>query len=749
MAIIWVDPYRGISESFKCHGTTGQFASRNGSYANPYSYEDMWTRYTAPSGLGRIDPVGLSNVSLNIDDEIRIKGEPISHIWLAEQDVTAGIDNFHSDTIATVTGFTNGQKTHILFEPYSTGNSAKNYDVYNTTRPVVSNSVGVTINADSTLTARFNYLFDEYWHALNQSTYSSIGSTLTYGARLLNPAFVSSMADIPIAGASTSTNYLLGVISSSTSNRINQILITDGWSSETVQSNDYFSFCFHRPYTTGTTYWRNYVAHKAPRTYYIQTDNSDAQTYSGNNYARWYEYGAGSDYYANNQDVYEIGQISGCRYFYYYRNYSDLYDSFPTPTTETYGRLANHTFYFYNYQTAYQSHPDRNTDFHLYFHQLSGYATSWYWDNQRIMNSSTSVTRTHHFGEVFFDREISHYNGSNYSTDRDKISIEANSTWSAGWSRISSAFNGDPPPPSVYTWNAPVYNNANIPWDQADGNSSFNSYPNTGVEVTLKTGSGAANLIDLNASNWYDINEYSWTLGQATASYMWFGELQIPANTALEDYVVTSATRTMANGISNHYMGTFTTNIRDDDRAVYFAYAQNGACIVYVNSDGDLDIRPMPDESGNYPYEITLNLYLPIPNYVDANGNATSLSPFTLWKSFHGSGDYYGSYGYMMGRYTASGASNAILGWSGGNGGVSAVNSTTLNTTDWWKKIHSYSASNIQNYSYLPGPWTTPPSAPVDHVMVTFDWYAPTGNNFASDFKFVLRIPPVEEWGDY
>lgn len=743
MAIIWVDPYRGINESYKCHGTTGTYSSRDGSYANPYAYDDLWTRYYGSSGAGRLDPVGLSTVTLGRTDEIRIKGEPIDHIWLDEQAWTNNSQSIYSfiSTGTVDTGFTNGQKTHMLFEPYSTSNSAKNYDAYNTSRPIVSNSLAVTINGDGTMSTLSNNLHDMYWVALSRSLYSSVGSTLTLGARLLDPAFMGGAADIPQSGASTTTNYFCGVYRT-TSNQTNEILVTDRWSSETTQSNDYYSFCFGRPYTqSGSAYFRNYVAHKAPNTFHISVDNNDTQSQSAINQSRWYDYGAGSDYYRTNQDTFDIGGILGHRYFYYYRNLGTSV-SYPTPTTETYGLLSNNTYYFYMYSSAWQSQTAQNTDYHCYFRHISGSGETYYWNYQWTQSTSTTVTRTYHFGDHFFRSLNTHNTGSGFSGPRDKVSVEQYSTWYFENSG-DVAFRVQPPHPSCFTWNGPVYNRQSVPWDQADGTSTIaaEAQPAYGVEVALETASGAANLIDYNATNWYDMNFYTWTRGQATGQYMWYGELQVPANTALENFTVPTAAHSMAPSVSNHYMGTFTTNIPGDDRTVFFAECNNGAVMCYVNSDGDLDVRPMPDSSGNYPSDFTILLFLPIDSYVDSSGNATSLGPIPiLMKSYHGSGDYYQNYSYGQGTYTSSG-------WTGSTGGSGSATSTTLNSTDWWKKTASYNANEVS--LRLPGPYTTPPGAPVDNIMWKITWSNPSGNNFVSGYKMVFRVVPPDEWGDY
>ena len=118
MAVYWVDPYRAINSAYACHGTTGDINTRDGSYDNPFGVPDFYGADISATGK-------IGGTALSSGDEIRIKGEPLNHIWLAAQDVTYNTATKLETTSALPSGFgTSGTVKWgcALFEPYSTSN---------------------------------------------------------------------------------------------------------------------------------------------------------------------------------------------------------------------------------------------------------------------------------------------------------------------------------------------------------------------------------------------------------------------------------------------------------------------------------------------------------------------------------------------------------------------------------------------------------------------------------------------------
>ena len=733
MAIHWVDPYRHINSSYACHGTTGAIASRDGSYANPWGLPDLYGATTSSHGyLG---------AALSSGDEIRIKGEPINHIWLTAQAVTYGASATKLNTTSTIdSGFgTSGTVSWscALFEPYSTSNSAKNYDHYNTSRPYVHPNLRVTVNtSDAELSSKTNQ-HDPYWEALTRSTYSSVGSTLTFEMRLLDPAFANVPSDIPTA-TSTSTFMSIAGISSYTGN----LLITDRWSSETAQSSSYYSFIFLRPHSTGTVYYNFNPAMDAPNTYFIWVDPSDSYVESNITTSQAYDYGAGNYYYYNNTSAnHKVGGYCGV-YYYYYQGSGTTSSSAQRARSEEYGIIgARYIADIRPYGGTFQGALGNNFD--VYFHLTS--TTQVYLRGQYLNAWPTSYTGLgkFYFGERYNDGYYYVYNGEKF-TDGWSINFPNNG---AVYNTLSRPLWSITVPTNV-NFGTTVYNGATLPFDQSDGTKSLSDYPTNGGQVTVEKGDAPLYLIDLSPTVWYQSIQYLAPTINANQSFHWIGEIQVPANTTLENVVpneggLRSYSYKNLDGLRE--MKIYSTNIPDDDRVVWFPalyYNTVGFAIAYLNSDGDVELRVCPDSSGNYPYGFSVPFSIPCPKYYDSNGSAIAISGVPVMvKSFHGTGAYYQDGNITLGGFTAG------SGWNSGFGGNYSISSTTFNSTNWVKKSLSYSSSNVA--TKLPGPFTSPPTAPIDHVTISLAFERPTGNNFASGMKYLFRVVPPDEWGDY
>ena len=737
MAVYWVDPYRAINSAYACHGTTGDYATRDGSYANPFGVPDFYGYDSSATGK-------IGGTALSSGDEIRIKGEPLNHIWLAAQDVTYNTATKLETTSALPSGFgTSGTVKWgcALFEPYSTSNSSKNYDHYNTSRPYVHPDLQITVNASSGTLASKTTEHDPYFEAITRSLYSSIGSTLTCEMRLLDPAFADAPTDIPLATTPGLSSYMCGKTSSTTSLRV-----TDGWSSSTTQSSTHYSFMFFRPDRTATSNFYNHVAMDAMNTYFIIIDPVNTYTVSSINLSVWYEYGPGNLWFlSNGSDSYRIGGIVGTRALLLYgQNTTSITQQ--RPQLEEYGQiLSRNNIAFENTGGGYQGVQGNNFD--RYFHNISTTTVNFRAATLNPWPNSYTGEGKVYFGERYVDGYFYTYDGANWK-DGWSINFLDNGAVYHTLSRPLWTVASGVMPTNV-NFGSSVYNGEILPYDQSDGVRSLSAYPNH--VVSLQSGYGAASgiLMNLNPTNWYETILYSGPTTVSTSAFNWIGEIQVPSNTTLENFVPTiSGTRAESyQYIGKQRMSVHTTNIPGDDRVVWFPPPLNstskGLVIAYLNSDGDIEVRLVPSSNGVYPLGFSMTFYVPIPEYWDYSTSAV-VNPGSIpvmIKSFHGSGAYYASGSVMLGSWTTG------QGWAGGQGGNFSINSTTYNSTSWTKRSSSYSSSNLQ--TRLPGPFTTPPTAPIDHALMYISLSSKTGDNFVSGMKYLFRVVTPDEWGDY
>ena len=733
MAVYWVDPYREINSSYACHGTTGLLSSRDGSYANPFTAHDLvGSNVTGTFGY-------IKNTSLAQDDEIRIKGEPLNHIWLSGQgftrDTIQSVDWAWAPTGSFPSGFsTNDQWTCMLLEPYETSNSSKNYDFYNTTRPLVKTNLRYkTAATGDYLIGRSNER-DHYFDTVNRSTYSSLGNTLSVNMRLLDPSFMSNPENV-VRQVGTFC-YPCGLSSNNW-----RLLVTDGWSSETTQSSGYYSFLFIRPTAPSSlNYLFNYTAWNCPNTYMVVVDHAYSynSASTGRSTVRWYEYGPGNNIYATNAGgtqptTYAIGGFNGFSYIYCNEAQSS---TAPTPVTLSFGQMHADVIELYPNGRNYQR--SQGNDYDVYLHNLSCQRVLFNAKNLAAWSTTGTTTRgTYHFGEAYTDSYLQGSSTNLYVTGGWSVSHEGcivKDHNSGIWYGAS---------PANLTLVSGVHNGLSLPFNQADGTSLIPAYPSNGGVVSVSY--GGEQLLDLDPTNWYDIRSYSAQSFNNTAGYNWIGEIQVPANTALEDYEPNErgAMTQYMTYIGRQGLNIHSTNIPNDDRMVWFATNYgSGYVICYLNDDGDIEARPVAGSDGTVPTQFALFFYPPIPQYWDANNNPVSTGGVPIMiKSFHGSGDYYQTCNITKGHWGSSG-------WSGGAGGNITVGSNTYNSTSWTKQSLSYSTSDISN-GYLPGPHLSPPTPPVDHCYMRLTFSNPSGNSFAAGMKYLFRVVTPDEWGDY
>lgn len=735
MAVYWVDPYRHINSSYACHGTTGNISTRDGSYANPFGIPDFYGADSATSGK-------IGGTALSDGDEVRIKGEPLNHIWLAAQDVRYNTAARLVTTSALPSGFgTSGTVKWgcALFEPYSTSNSSKNYNHYNTSRPYVHPDLQITVGASSgTLASKTSY-HDPYFEAITRSLYSSVGSTLTLEMRLLDPAFADAPTDIPLATTPGFFSYICGKTASTTSLRV-----TDGWSSSTTQSSTYYSFMFMRPDRTSTSYFMNSVAIDAMNTYFIIIDPVDNLTTSSTNNAYWYEYGPGDPWFSSNgSDSYRVGGIVGTNTFNYYGQ-NTTSGTQQRAQLEEYGQIfSRNQINFENYGGGYQGTQGNNFD--RYFHNISTSTVLFKAASMSTWPTSNTGEGKVYFGERYLDSYFYTYDGANW-TDGWSINFLSNGAvyntlnrplWTPQTSVI----------PTNVNFGSSVYNGEILPYDQSNGIRSLSDYPNYLTLVQSDYGDASGILMDLSPTNWYETVLYSGPTTVSTSAFNWIGEIQVPSSTTLENFVpsITGARAESYGYIGKQRMHVHTTNIPGDDRVVWFPpvyYNSVGLVIAYLNSDGDIEVRLIP-KNGVYPVGFSMSFYIPIPEYWNYS-TSTIVNPGSIpvmIKSFHGSGDYYSAGNVMLASWVTG------QGWSGAQGGNFSISSTTYNSTSWTKRSLSYSTSSLPNR--LPGPFTTPPTALIDTALMTIKFESKTGDNFASGMKYLFRVVTPDEWGDY
>jgi len=239
MSVYWLDPYAEAACG-GIHGTVNA-TTRNGSYSYPFVFSDMFTSSSA--GISSINGVTISG-----SDEIRIKGlaSETSFAFVASTGSGTTVSFITSGNPASNHDF--GDSTYV--SEYIAANAAVKSSTWSglgETRTYIDPcSVFYDdglIGGGSSDTDKFVLVpntdgFDSgfnnlYWKALNTTSWNWYGWHRANNSRTLNMFLIDPQYTIPYPSAYTSTVYIFIFQNSTIGNRV---VVTDGWTSETVRN---------------------------------------------------------------------------------------------------------------------------------------------------------------------------------------------------------------------------------------------------------------------------------------------------------------------------------------------------------------------------------------------------------------------------------------------------------------------------------------------------------------------------------